>query len=100
MLYESGILQQVEAKNKGKIVAIDIETGAFEVDGNVVPATNYLFKRYPDPQPLVIHIGHRTVYHSEIRDLEKMTMPRVANQRCKGILTLVFENTSRLIQTA
>jgi hypothetical protein len=30
-LYESGIRQQVEAGNEGKIVAIDIETGEFEV---------------------------------------------------------------------
>jgi hypothetical protein len=44
-LYESGIRQQVEAGNDGKIVAIDIETGAFEVDENIVPATN----RYPFP---------------------------------------------------
>nr|WP_010480299.1 hypothetical protein [Acaryochloris sp. CCMEE 5410] len=31
-LYESGIRQQVEAENEGKIVAIDIETGEFEVN--------------------------------------------------------------------
>ena len=36
-LYESGIRQQVEAGNDGKIVAIDIETGAFEVDDNINP---------------------------------------------------------------
>ncbi|HAJ60052.1 MAG TPA: hypothetical protein DCP31_12965 [Cyanobacteria bacterium UBA8543] len=29
-LYESGIWQQVEAGNEGKIVAIDIETGNFK----------------------------------------------------------------------
>ncbi|WP_153245587.1 hypothetical protein [Microcystis aeruginosa] len=31
-LYESGIRQQVEAGNEGKIIAINIETGDFEVD--------------------------------------------------------------------
>jgi hypothetical protein len=51
LLYESSIRQQVEAGNEGKIVAIDIETGAFEVDENVVPATNRLFEQYPDAQP-------------------------------------------------
>ncbi|MDJ1173187.1 hypothetical protein [Roseofilum capinflatum] len=45
-LYESGIRQQVEAGNEGKIVAIDIETGAFEVDENVIPATHRLFEQY------------------------------------------------------
>ena len=70
-LYESGIRQQVEAGNENKIVAIDIETGAFEVDDNIVPATNRLFERYPEAQPWVIRIGHRAVYHFGARSLKK-----------------------------
>jgi hypothetical protein len=62
-LYESQIQQQVETDNDGKIVAIDIETGAFEVADNVLPATNRLFERFPDAQPWAIRIGHRAVYH-------------------------------------
>lgn len=70
-LYESGIRQQVEAGNDGKIVAIDIETGAFEVADRVLPATQRLFERYPDAQPWVIRIGHRAVYHFGARSLAK-----------------------------
>jgi hypothetical protein len=70
-LYESGIRQQVEAGNEHKIVAIDIETGAFEVDENLVPATNRLFERYPDAQPWVIRIGHRAVDHFGARSLKQ-----------------------------
>ena len=70
-LYESSIRQQVEEGNEGKIVAIDIETGAFEVADNVLPATNRLFERYPDAQPWVIRIGHRAVYHFGARSLVK-----------------------------
>jgi hypothetical protein len=70
-LYESSIRQQVEAGNEGKIVAIDIETGAFEVDENIVPATNRLFEQYPDAQPWVIRIGHRAVDHFGARSLKK-----------------------------
>jgi hypothetical protein len=70
-LYESSIQQQVEAGNEGKIVAIDIETGAFEVDENVVPATNRLFEQYPAAQPWVIRIGHRAVDHFGARSLKK-----------------------------
>jgi hypothetical protein len=69
--YESGIRQQVEAGNEGKIVAIDIETGAFEVADNVLPATNRLFQQYPDAQPWIIRIGHRTVYHFGARSVAK-----------------------------
>ena len=70
-LYESSIQQQVESGNTGKIVAIDIETGAFEVADHVLPATNQLFTRYPDAQPWVIRIGHRAVYHFGSRSLVK-----------------------------
>jgi hypothetical protein len=70
-LYESGIRQQVETGNEGKIVAIDIETGVFEVDENVVPATNRLFEQYPDSQPWVIRIGHRAVVHFGARSLKQ-----------------------------
>jgi hypothetical protein len=70
-LYNSSIRQQVEAGNDGKIVAIDIETGAFEVDENVVPATNRLFEQHPDAQPWVIRIGHRAVDHFGARSLRQ-----------------------------
>ena len=70
-LYESGIRQQVEADNDGRIVAIDIKTGDFEVDEDVVPATNRLFERKPDAQPWVIRIGHRAVDHFGARSLKK-----------------------------
>ena len=52
-------------------MAIDIETGDFEVDENVVPATNRLFERHPDAQPWVIRIGHRAVDHFGARSLKK-----------------------------
>jgi hypothetical protein len=70
-LYNSSIRQQVEAGNEGKIVAIDIETGAFEVADHVLPATNRLFEQYPNAQPWVIRIGHRAVYHFGSRSLTK-----------------------------
>ncbi len=70
-LYASGIQQQIEAGNDGKIVAIDIETGNFEVDETVVAATNRLFERNPDAQPWGIRIGHRAVYHFGSRSLKQ-----------------------------
>jgi hypothetical protein len=70
-LYEAGIRRQVEAGNEGKIVAIDIETGEFEVDEDFVPATNRLFERHPNAQPWVIRIGHRAVDHFGARSLKK-----------------------------
>jgi hypothetical protein len=70
-LYESSIQQQVAAGNEGKIVAIDIETGDFEVDETVMGATDRLFERQPDAQPWTIRIGHNAVYHFGSRSLKK-----------------------------
>lgn len=70
-IYESEVRQQVEAGNAGRIVAIDIETGAFEVDDYVIPATERLFERYPNAQPWGIRIGYPAVYHFGARSLNK-----------------------------
>lgn len=72
-LYESEIRQQVESGNHGKIVAIDIETGNFEVDKDVVPALNRLYERYSDAQPLVMRIGSRAVDRFGARSLRQHT---------------------------
>jgi hypothetical protein len=70
-IYESQIRSQVEEGNHGKIVAIDIETGAFEVADDTITATDRLYEHIPDAQPWVIRIGHRTVYRFGSRSLKK-----------------------------
>ena len=69
--YETQIRQQVEAGNHGKIVAIDIETGAFEVADDIVTASEHLLAKYPDAQTWFIRIGHRAVYHFGARSLRE-----------------------------
>jgi hypothetical protein len=68
-LYETEIRAQVEEGNHGRIVAIDIETGAFEVSDNVVAASEQLLERLPDAQTWFIRIGHQAVYHFGARSL-------------------------------
>ena len=70
-LYENQIRSQIEDGNDGKIVAIDIETGAFELADTIVNATDRLFDRIPDAQPWVIRVGHRTVFRFGSRSLRK-----------------------------
>ncbi|WP_353260309.1 hypothetical protein [Prochlorothrix hollandica] len=62
-LYETQVRQQVEVGNLGKIVAIDIETGDFEVGETVIAATDRLYARHPNAQPWGVRIGQRAVYH-------------------------------------
>jgi hypothetical protein len=61
-LYETQIRQQVETNNHGKIVAIDIESGDFEVDEDTLAASDRLLLRQPDAQTWFIRIGHRGVH--------------------------------------
>jgi hypothetical protein len=60
-LYEDHIRQQVEPGNHSKIVAIDIETGDFEVDEDSLAASDRLLERHSDAQTWFIRIGHRGV---------------------------------------
>ncbi|PSB49975.1 hypothetical protein [Chamaesiphon polymorphus] len=61
-LYESEVRLQVEAGNHGKIVAIDIETGAFEVAKDSLTASDRMLEQYPDAQIWFVRIGHRAVH--------------------------------------
>jgi hypothetical protein len=70
-LYETAVRAQVEAGNHGKMVAIDIETGAFEVAEVPRIAVDRLYDRYPDAQPWVIRIGHRSVFRIGSQSLRK-----------------------------
>jgi hypothetical protein len=70
-IYESHVRQQVEQGNQGRIVAIDIETGAFEVADTPMVAVDRLYEHKPDAQPWVIRIGHRAVFRFGSRSLRK-----------------------------
>jgi hypothetical protein len=60
-IYESQVRQQVEEGNHGKIVAIDLETGAFEVDASEIAACDRLEASHPNAQIWIVRIGSRHV---------------------------------------
>jgi hypothetical protein len=60
-LYEAQIRSQVEEGNHGKIVAIDLETGAFEVDASEITACDRLEAIHPNAQIWIVRIGFRHV---------------------------------------
>lgn len=68
-IYESQVRSQVEEGNHGKIVAIDIETGTFEVADDLLTASKQLTARLPDAQTWFVRIGHSTVDHFGARSL-------------------------------
>jgi hypothetical protein len=60
-IYESQIRSQVEADRHGKIVAIDLETGDFEIDASEIAACARLEARHPDAQIWMVRIGSRHI---------------------------------------
>ena len=61
-IYERRVRPFVEAGNRGKIVAIDIESEDYEVAEDVLTATRQLFGRIPDAQPWIVRVGYPAVH--------------------------------------
>jgi len=62
VIYEDRVRPLVEAGNHGKIVAIDIDGGAFEVADDTLTAADRLLARYPDAQIWFVRIGYDAVH--------------------------------------
>lgn len=56
-IYERTIRAQVEPEHNEEIVAIDIETGEWEIDADEDTAANRLEARLPDAQIYVLRAG-------------------------------------------
>jgi hypothetical protein len=56
-IYETQVRSQVEEGNHGKIVAIDIETGNFEVADDIVTASACLLLSTPMPKLGLFALG-------------------------------------------
>jgi hypothetical protein len=62
-LYEQHVRPQVEAGNHRKVVALDVDTGAFEVADDTLTASQRLLARHPDAQIWCVRIGYSAVHH-------------------------------------
>jgi hypothetical protein len=72
-IYEQQVRPQVEAGNRGKIVVIDIDSGAFEVAEDTLTAANRLLSRFPDAQIWFVRIGYRGVHRFGPRAVARVT---------------------------
>src|SRR5262249_24116526 len=61
-LYEQSVRPQVEAGNHGKIVALDIDSGACEVAEDTLTAAQRLLARHPGAQIWCVRIGYPAVH--------------------------------------
>jgi len=62
-IYERTIRAQVEATHSGKVVAIDIETGAYAIDDNALRAARCLRAHHPEAEVWFVRVGHRNLHH-------------------------------------
>ena len=62
ILYEQQVRPRVEAGNRGRIAALDVDTGAFEVADDTLTASRQLLARHPDAQIWCVRIGHPAVH--------------------------------------
>jgi hypothetical protein len=61
-IYERSIKPVAEAGNEGKLVALDIETGDWEMDSDDFTATERLLNRKPDAQIWLQRVGFSATY--------------------------------------
>jgi hypothetical protein len=61
-IYEKNVSPQLKPADKGKFVAIDIESGIYEMDRDELKAGNKLLARLPDAQIWMVRVGHRSVH--------------------------------------
>ena len=62
-IYERDIRSRVETAHHGKVVAIDIESGAYVIDDNALAASERLLAQRPDAEIWCVRIGHRALHH-------------------------------------
>lgn len=61
-IYDRDILPKLKPEDDGKIVAIDIETGNYEIDRDVLTASDRLAARHSDAQIWLRRVGSTYVY--------------------------------------
>jgi hypothetical protein len=66
-IYDREIRPIVEPGNVGKIVAIDIDTGAYELGENELEASDRLLARCPDAQIWFVRVGFPAVHRIGLR---------------------------------
>ena len=59
---ERVVRPQVEQGHRGEVVAIGVETEAFEMGANAIEASDKLLARLPNAEIWFVRIGHRALH--------------------------------------
>ncbi len=61
-IYENKVQPNLSPKDKGKFIAIDIETGEYEIHRDEMTAGDRLLARLPEAQIWMVRVGSRWVH--------------------------------------
>ena len=61
-IYENDVRPLLEAGDKGKFAAIDIESGMYEIDADELKACHKLRARIPEAQIWMVRVGYHSVH--------------------------------------
>jgi hypothetical protein len=61
-LYEKDVRSKLKPEDEGKFVAIDIESGMYELDEDEMEAGDRLLARIPQAQIWMVRVGSRYVH--------------------------------------
>ena len=63
-LYQSELSQRFDSSDFGKFMAIDVETGEYEIADDAADASDQLWEKKPDAQVYVERIGYPASFHA------------------------------------
>jgi hypothetical protein len=63
-IYQREIHPRLLPEDEGKFIAIDIDTGNYEIDADDYTAVERLLTRIPDAQSWLIRVGDRAAYRT------------------------------------
>lgn len=69
-IYERDIRAQVEVTNRGKVVAIAIDSGEYVIDDNALAASEGLLAQHPDAEIWCVRVGHRALHRIDGRPMQ------------------------------
>lgn len=61
-VYQQSVLPNLTSRDEGKFVALDLDSGEFEVDADEAAAEDRLLARRPDAAGWLMRVGHRAAY--------------------------------------
>jgi len=61
-IFDRTVLPTLRPDHEGQFVALDIESGGYEIDPDDYTATERLLRRYPDAQTWLVQVGQPAAY--------------------------------------